>query len=123
MYQLVNISIMSGKELLDLPLLEIRDWIEKHLGINYLGLQHVNIKSNYKKRIHKLTELRFTPADEPDVIRLSIYRGDKVIRGKIDTDIGKVLELSRWRLVYSCWDEGKRKYAGNVLLEEYKYDG
>lgn len=114
---------MTGKELLDLPLLEIRDWIETHLGINYLGLKHVNIKSNHKKRIHKLTELRFTPADEPDVIRISIYRANKMIRGKVDTDSARVLELSRWRLVYSVWGEGKRKYAGNVLLEEYKYDG
>lgn len=112
---------MSGKELLDLPLIEICDWIEKHLSNPYLGLKHVNIKqSKYRKRLHKLTELRLSLAEaESNTIYITIYRGEKVIRGKLNIHAGRVDELTKWRLAYSR-DERGRRSASNVLLEEYK---
>ena len=113
---------MSGKELLDLPLIEICDWIEKHLSNPYLGLKHVNIKQlKHRKRLHKLTELRLSLAEaESNTIYITIYRGEKVIRGQINIHEGRVDELTRWRLVYSYTEEGRKRYARNVLLEEYK---
>jgi len=115
---------MSGKELLDLPLLEIRDWIETHINIPCLGLKHVNMKqSKYKKRLHKLTEVRLSLAEaESDTIHITIYRGEKVIRGQINIRECRVDELTRWRLAYSYVEGGRKRYACNILLEEYTYD-
>ena len=113
---------MSGKELLDLPLLEICDWIEKHLTNPYLDLKHVNIKQpKHRKRLHKLTELRLSLAEaESNTIYITIYRGEKVIRGKLNIHEGRVDELSKWRLVYYRDEGGRRRSVSNVLLEEYK---
>lgn len=113
---------MSGKELIDLPLLEIKDYIESHSGLN-IDLTRVNVKARYNKKpkIHKFAELRID-LDDGERVRITLYRADKVIRGKVEVMTGKVLELSRWRLVYSYTEEGRKRYARNVLLEEYKYD-
>ena len=114
---------MSGKELIDLPLLEIKDYIESHSGLN-IDLTRVNVKARYNKKpkIHKFAELRIDLDDEGETVRITLYRADKVIRGKVDIMTGKVLELSRWRLVYSYISGGRKRSAGNILLEEYKYD-
>ena len=114
---------MSGKELIDLPLLEIKDYIESHSGLN-IDLTRVNVKARYNKKpkIHKFAELRIDLDDGGETVRITLYRADKVIRGKVEIMTGKVLELSRWRLVYSYIDGGRKRSAGNVLLEEYKYD-
>ncbi len=113
---------MKGKELLRLGINEIKDYIESHPGPN-IELTHVSTNTwQRRKKIHKLAQLRLGIDDGGDKLRITLYSGNIVLRGKVDLMTGRVLELTKWRLERIETPDMCIKTV-NVLLEIYDRQG